>query len=90
MTSRRSKIDVVMDILVSIQNKGGAIKPTHLMYKSNLSHKLLKEYVLELKSRSLIEEITIKENRYVTLTEKGQEFLARLKRMKEFIEAFGL
>ena len=48
MATRRSRLELIFDILLAIQNKGGTIKPTHLMYKSNLSHKLLNNYIEEL------------------------------------------
>ena len=38
MTERRTKMDIIFDMLTAIQDKGGHILPTHLLYKSNLSH----------------------------------------------------
>ena len=96
MNSRRSKLELVFDILVAIQNKGGKIKPTHLMYKSNLSHKLLNSYLEELigKELVLIQEEQVKKkqapNKMVVITEKGLGFLAEFRRMREFTDAFGL
>lgn len=89
-------MELVFDILLSIQNKGGKIKPTHLMYKSNLSHKLLNTYMDELiqKEMIMIEETFNKKskntNKMIILTEKGSSFLAEFRRMREFTEAFGL
>ena len=93
--SRRSRLELVFDILQAIQNKGGQIKPTHLMYKSNLSHKLLNNYIEELMGKELItiqEEMTKKKNisKKVVITEKGLGFLAEFRRMREFTDAFGL
>ena len=82
--------------LSAIQNKGGKIKPTHLMYKSNLSHKLLNSYLEELLLKELVvveEEIVKKKKRaakVVKITEKGLAFLAEFRRMREFTDAFGL
>ncbi len=94
--NRRSRLELVFDILISIQNKGGKIKPTHLMYKSNLSHKLLNSYLDELIEKGLIaieEEETRKNqksNKSVIITDKGLGFLAEYRRMREFTDAFGL
>lgn len=95
MSSRRSRLELVFDILQSIQNKGGRIKPTHLMYKSNLSHKLLSSYMEELIAKKMIEVIEVegkkkKINKMVSLTDKGSGFLAEFRRIREFTEAFGL
>ena len=96
MTNRRSRLELIFDILLAIQNKGGKIKPTHLMYKSNLSHKLLNAYLDELMGRELIkveEELAKKRQKStktVVITEKGLSFLAEFRRMREFTDAFGL
>lgn len=96
MAARRSRLELIYDILLAIQNKGGAIKPTHLMYKSNLSHKLLNNYLEELIERQLVtieEEITKKKQKStkaIVLTDKGMNFLAEYRRMREFTNAFGL
>ncbi len=96
MSSRRSRLELVFDVLLAIQNKGGVIKPTHLMYKSNLSHKLLNSYLEELIQKELvvIEEEPVKKRRrpskVVRITEKGLSFLAEFRRMREFTDAFGL
>lgn len=96
MASRRSRLELIFDILLAIQNKGGKIKPTHLMYKSNLSHKLLNTYLDELIEKELVtvEESQSKKKRastkIVTITDKGLGFLAEFRRMREFTDAFGL
>jgi len=96
MGSRRSRLELVFDVLLAIQNKGGKIKPTHLMYKSNLSHKLLNSYLEELIHKELvvIEEEAAKKKKRVTkvvrITDKGLAFLAEFRRMREFTDAFGL
>ncbi len=96
MSARRSRLELIFDILLSIQNKGGKIKPTHLMYKSNLSHKLLNSYLEELIGKGLVvveEEYTRKKeaaNKTVVITDKGLGFLAEFRRMREFTDAFGL
>lgn len=95
MSSRRSRLELVFDILQAIQNKGGRIKPTHLMYKSNLSHKLLSSYMDELIAKEMIEIIEVegkkkKISKVVGITDKGFNFLAEFRKMREFTEAFGL
>ena len=96
MAIRRSRLELVFDILLAIQNKGGRIKPTHLMYKSNLSHKLLNGYLGELLQKELVvlEEEPVKKKKrpmkVVKITDKGLSFLVEFRRMREFTDAFGL
>lgn len=96
MASRRSRLELIFDILIAIQNKGGKIKPTHLMYKSNLSHKLLNNYLEELMGKELVaieEEFSRKKKnstKMVIITDKGLGFLEEYRRMREFTNAFGL
>jgi predicted transcriptional regulator len=96
MGARRSRLELIFDILLSIQNRGGVIKPTHLMYKSNLSHKLLNTYLDELVQKELVavEEEFVKKRKATTktvrITDKGLTFLSEFRRMREFTDAFGL
>jgi len=90
MGSRRNKLEIINDILRSIQEKGGRIKPTHLMYKSNLSHQRMKEYIDELKGKNMIMEEQEEDRHFFVLTDKGFEFLANYKKLREFTETYGL
>ena len=83
---RRSKLEVINDILDAIYQKG-EIKLTHLMYKANLSYQKLKEYLDKLKENDMIE---IDSNNIVKLKDKGIEFLREFYRLKKFAESFGL
>lgn len=87
---RRNKIDIIYDMLRAIQDKGGAIIPTHLLYKSNLSHNRLKQYVNELKGKNLVVEEERKGKMVFVLTDEGAKFLQNYKQLKEFTDAFGL
>jgi len=87
---KRSKIDIVYDMLRAIEDKGGRIIPTHLLYKSNLSHQRMKLYLGELKQKSMIVETQVKEKTFFELTDVGRKFIQNFKQMKEFTQAFGL
>ncbi len=87
---KRSKLDIVYDMLRAIEDKGGKIIPTHLLYKSNLSHQRMKLYLEELKQRNLIVEAHHKDKLHYELTDEGRKFIQNFKQMKQFTEAFGL
>ena len=91
MGEKRDKLDIVSDILIAIMNKGGRIKPTHLLYKSNLSHEGMKKYISELKEKSMILEETDKDgkSKKFVITERGFKFLEDYKKVREFTASFG-
>jgi len=76
-------------MLMSIQAKGGEIKPTHLMYKANLAHRQLKSYLEELIEKNIVRKISRKENEYIMITDEGLKFMQKLREMKEFEGMFG-
>ena len=90
MARKRTRIDIIADMLASIQAKGGEIKPTHLMYKSNLSHGQMTGYLDELVEKDFIKKIKRDTYDYITITDKGCTFSQKLREMKEFEKTFGL
>ncbi len=90
MSKRRSRLDIICDMLNSIQDKGGKIKPTHLMYKANLSHNLLNSYLEELIEKNMVKEMELNNYKYLIITDKGLEFMQNIKKMKDFQETFGI
>ena len=86
--TRRTKIDIINDMLVSIREKGGKIKPTHLMYKANLSYSTLRKYLSTMSKRGLIVKVRNYEGSVVyRTTEKGKRVLDRLKEVKYILSA---
>ena len=90
MKQKRQKIEIIHDILVVIRDNKNKVKPTHLLYKSNLSHKMMKDYLAHLESKSFIETKTEGKNTYYSLTDKGFEFLNKYSTVLKFMESFGL
>jgi predicted transcriptional regulator len=88
MKNRRDRIDMIISILEAIEGEGKKAKPTHILYKANLSHKLMKRYLNELKNKGFI--IENEDNKNIILTDTGIKFLSELRKMKRFIESFGL
>lgn len=90
MDRKRNKADIVYDMLKIIQEKGGQIKKTHLMYKANLSHKQLKLYLQELLDSGLINNNSSKKENFIEITSKGKNFSVKYIQLKEFERTFGL
>jgi len=90
MIERRTKPEIIKDILRVIYEKNGKIKPTHILYKSNLSYVKMKTYITELIDKKLIKEEQNNKNKTYTITEEGIKFLGDYERITEFMKSFGL
>jgi len=90
MKEKRGRLEIIHDILLSIQKKNGRIKPTHLLYKSNLSYQRMNLYLDELMKQGLVDKDFDDKSKFYILTDKGYEFLVEFKRIREFSDSFGI
>ncbi|NQU78305.1 winged helix DNA-binding protein [Candidatus Woesearchaeota archaeon] len=90
MNQKRNRLTVIHDILRVIQKKNSKIKPTHIIYKANLSHAMLEEYMKEMIEKGFVEEQKQKKGKTYSLTEKGFNFLKEYKTITAFLESYGL
>ena len=89
MNERRDKLKIIYDMLKAIHEKGGKTKPTHLLYKSNLSHPKMQIYLKELISKELVEENLNGGGKFYIITKNGIKFINDYKKIKEFTDSFG-
>jgi predicted transcriptional regulator len=91
MSKKRERLEIIYDILKAIQYKGKDVKPTHILYKSNISTAMLKEYLADLKRKKLIHISSDKKNKKIfNLTKKGHHYLQEYKIIQDFINSYGL
>lgn len=90
MAKKRSRMDIISDMLKKVKEKDGKIKPTHLMYKANLSHNQMKLYLNELIEKGFVEKNSSEKVNEIAITKKGRDFLLKYIQMKEFEDVFGL
>ncbi|MBD3207704.1 transcriptional regulator [Candidatus Bathyarchaeota archaeon] len=90
MKSRRSKLEIYLDVLSVI--KEGTKKPTRIMYGANLSWKLLQDILSSLVDQNLIVEIDTSDSRdkrtntVYDITNKGESVIRYFEHAKGLIE----
>lgn len=90
MAKRRERLEVIKDILGAIR-ESRHIKPTRLLYASNLSPQMFKDYIDDLLKKNFIKLETDEGGKKTfCLAKKGNEFLEEYKVIENFIENFGL
>lgn len=90
MARKRTRLEIIRDMLQVIKDRNGKIKPTHILYKSNLSHEMMSAYLEELIEKGFIVQNASKEGKRYAVTQRGVEFLSKYHEIVEFTEGFGL
>ena len=90
MSKKRDRLQVIYDILDVIRKKGNNIKPTHILYKSNLSHQMMQLYLDELMEKGFVIENHLEKGKTYSLTDKGFNYLSEYKIITNFVDSFGL
>lgn len=90
MDKKRNRLEIIRDILNVIRNKNGRIKPTHILYKSNLSHQMMTEYLQELMMKDFVVESQGKMGKTYSVTQKGMKYLTEYSKIVDFMNSFGL
>lgn len=89
MVKKREKLEIIRDILLAVKGEE-EIKPTRLLYSSNLSPQMFKEYINLLLRKEFIKESLVKEKKSFSLTNKGRHFLEEYRVIENLIKNFGL
>jgi predicted transcriptional regulator len=90
MKGRRSKLEIYIDVLKVI--KEGAVKPTRIMYGSNLAWNIVNKVLTDMASQDLITEHDVSESRdkrtkrMYEVTSKGIGVIKYFDRAKGLIE----
>jgi predicted transcriptional regulator len=86
MVKRRSHLETKYDILRAIQSEGEVVRPTHVMYKANLSWTEMKKFLKELEDRALIKQSPDQhDQRKISLTPKGIECVEVVQNAKSML-----
>jgi len=78
--ARRSQFEIYLDILKAVAE--GKKKPTHIMYRANLSWTRLKKYLDFLIAQGLLQETVNESATIFSLTQKGKDVIGYYKRIE--------
>src|SRR5271165_2251683 len=78
---RRSKLETYCDILRAIAT--GAQKPTHILYKANLSWTVMERQLGDLETRGLIESLDDDGKKIYRLSDRGFKLLKQFLQVRE-------
>jgi len=78
---RRSRMETYCDILRAIS--GGAQKPTHILYKANLSWTVMERQVNELEAKGLVESYDNDGRKQYRLSDRGFRLLGQFLAIRE-------
>ena len=88
---KRGRLEIIKDILKTIQDNRNSIRQTPLLRKSNVSSSKFKEYFGELFEKGFVREAKNSSGeKIISLTQKGFYFLEKYKTIINFIEEFEL
>ena len=82
---RRSKMEVKIDIMQAIADGSG--RPTHIMYRSNLSWAVMRSVMKALEHQGLVISREIEGHRSYVLTDKGSRVLQTYRSVKNQLES---
>lgn len=89
-SARRTKPMIYLDILRALQKEGGRLKKTHIVYRANLTHTRLDNYLDFLIASGLVREEKSGRQKVYAITKKGASFLHETNKLKEISDAFGV
>jgi predicted transcriptional regulator len=90
MIERRTRADILFDILRIVQQNQGKSKTTKILYGANLSYVRLKKHLDYLIQNQFLERTQANGSTLFIITEKGLNFIQEFRKVKRFSEAFGI
>lgn len=82
---RRSKLEVKIDIMQAIADGSG--RPTHIMYRSNLSWAVMRSVMKNLEQQGLVISREVEGRRNYVLTDRGMRVLQTYHTVKNQLES---
>ena len=84
----RARTEIVYDILATIEKSKIGEKPTHIIFKANLSKKLLDKYLTIMLADELVKIVFVANKTRYIITKKGESFLKILRKLERITHLF--
>jgi len=90
MNQKRDRVGIIHEILLLVRGKDGEAGPTYIMYKANLSHQMLNDYLNEMLTKGfIIGRLDKRGKRTYFVTDKGRAFLNDYQIIRKFFDSYG-
>jgi predicted transcriptional regulator len=91
MAKKRNRLEIIYEMLKIVREHHNSIRPTPLLRYTNVSSQSFSEYYRELREKGFIREEFDKNGRkFISLTDKGFQFLDKYALIRGFIKEFEL
>ncbi len=90
MNQNRERLEIAYEILALLRNTPKGAKPTHILFKANLSPVLLKKYLYQLVADGLIRKEALNGRNVYTITENGVRLMELLDSVQEMTRIINL
>lgn len=86
---KRARLRILYDILGSIKRMKDGARFTYILYRTNLSVPLLKNYLKILLKDGLISQTNVNNKIVYRLTKKGNQFIKEMQKIDKMIRSLG-
>jgi predicted transcriptional regulator len=91
MAKKRNRLEIIYEMLKIVREHHNSIRPTPLLRYTNISSQSFSEYYREMREKGFVREEPDKNGRkFVSLTDKGFQFLDKYSMIRGFIKEFEL
>jgi predicted transcriptional regulator len=90
VTTYRSQVRVIADLLRAVRDDSEGARVTVLLRKANMSYSRMIDLTEQLVENGLLLKIPVERGSLYKLSDKGREFLSSMETFEEYAEAFGL
>lgn len=90
LVRRRSKLDIIEDILSVLHSRPEGIPANRLATAANLSYDRLSNIIRELDQKNIVKTKRVDNKLIISITDNGRKLLEEIRRFRKLLEDFGI